>query len=209
LEARVIKAVIFDVGGVLLRTHDQTPRRRWERQLGLPPGGAEALVFNSPAGRQAQHGASTEAEHWAWIGRELVLSEERLARFRADFFAGDQMDWSLVDLIRRLHGPYQTAIISNAFDNLHRVLTVDFPIADAFDVIVGSAYEGIMKPDPEIYERTLARLGRLAPEAVFIDDAPANVAGARAVGMAAIHFTPSLDLPAALADISVRLGPAA
>jgi epoxide hydrolase-like predicted phosphatase len=200
----LIKAVIFDVGGVLLRTRDQAPRRRWERELGLAPGGAEALVFNSPAGRRAQHGAVTEAAHWAWIGQELSLSRDDLARFRADFFAEDRLDLSLVDLIRRLHGPYQTAVISNAFDNLHRVLTEEFPIADAFDVIVGSAYEGIMKPEPEIYRLTLARLGRRPEEAVFIDDAPANVAGAEAVGMAAIHFMPALDLPAALAELGVR-----
>ena len=63
-----------------------------------------------------------------------------------------------------------------------------------------------MNPDPIIFERTLARLGRAATEAVFIDDMPANVAGARAIGLAAIHFRPGLDLAAELARLGVRVG---
>ena len=53
-----------------------------------------------------------------------------------------------------------------------------------------------MKPHPAIYERALARLGRSADEAVFIDDAPANIAGAATVGLHTIHFTPGKNFPA-------------
>jgi beta-phosphoglucomutase-like phosphatase (HAD superfamily) len=49
----MIQAVIFDVGGVLLRTEDRAPRQAWEARLGLEPGGAEALVFNSEMGQKA------------------------------------------------------------------------------------------------------------------------------------------------------------
>ena len=42
-----IRAVLFDVGGVLVRTFDHSGRQQWEARLGLPPGGAEALVLNS------------------------------------------------------------------------------------------------------------------------------------------------------------------
>jgi HAD superfamily hydrolase (TIGR01509 family) len=62
----------------------------------------------------------------------------------------------------------------------------------------------VTKPDPAIYEAALARLGRAAGETVFIDDAPANIAAARMVGMHAIQFTPALDLEAALAALGVR-----
>jgi 2-haloacid dehalogenase len=58
-----------------------------------------------------------------------------------------------------------------------------------FDGIVISGREGICKPAPEIYERCCARHGFAPADALFIDDAPANVAGARAVGMDAVHFT--------------------
>ena len=123
--------------------------------------------------------------------------------FQRDFWRGDRLDRELVGLIRRLRPHYQTAIISNALDNLNQFLDETLHIADAFDLVVGSAYEGVMKPDALIFERTVARLGRRPQETVFIDDFAHNVEGARAIGMYAIHFRPGIDLPAELARLGV------
>jgi putative hydrolase of the HAD superfamily len=198
-----IHAVIFDVGGVLVRTENRTPRLALEALLDLAPGAAEQLVFNGPMGLQAQQGAISAQALWAWLQAELGLDEEGLADFRQVFFAGDRLDTALVDAIRKLRPRYQTAIISNAMDDLLEVVTHRYPLADAFDLIVGSAYEQVMKPDPVIFLRTLERLGRAPHEAVFIDDFPHNVEGARAVGMAAIHYTPGLDVITELARLGV------
>ena len=199
----MIKAILFDVGGVLLRTFDQGPRQRWEKRLGLPPGGLEALVLNSERGHMAQRGEVTEEEHWQWVGHTLQLPAADLDQFRRDFWAGDRLDSGLVRDIRRLRRGYRTGIISNAFDGLRHVLHTQYPIADAFDEIVVSAEEGIMKPDARIFERALSRIGCGPQEAVFIDDMAANVAGARAVGLAAVHFTSDVDLLAQLSLLSV------
>lgn len=203
-ESKMIKAVIFDVGGVLVRTHDHSHRRRWERRLGLEKGQSEAIVFGGEMGTKAQGGAVTTEALWEWIGRRLALDDEALRAFRRDFWAGDALDEELVAYIRSLRPDHQTAIISNATDNLHHALAEVFNIADAFDVIVGSAEEKVMKPEPEIFHRTLKRLGREPDEAVFIDDHPENVAGARSVGMHAIHFREGMDVPAALARLGVE-----
>ncbi len=56
------------------------------------------------------------------------------------------------------------------------------------DVVV-SAEEGLLKPEPEIYRRCLARNGLSAGACVFIDDSAGNVAAAAALGMDAIRFT--------------------
>lgn len=201
----MIKAIIFDVGGVLVRTMDRTRRNTLEQRLGLQPGESEIIVFNGEMGIKAQQGAITTIELWQWIQQHLSLNDEGLAAFRREFFGGDQLDTAMVDNIRRLKQRYQTAIISNATDNLRETLTVNYPMADAFDLIVGSAYEKVMKPAPVIFERTLARLGRQPDEAVFIDDFAHNIDGARAVGLHTIHFTPQTDLMAELAKFGVTL----
>jgi len=190
----MIKAIIFDFGGVILRTHDWSGRRRWEQRLGLPEHGAEQLVFNSEMGRLAQHGRISYNDLWQWVGQTCGLSAAELAQFQADFWAGDVLDEKIVKMIRGLRPSYQTALISNAFDDLRDVLTNQFAIADAFDVIVISAEEGIMKPDSRIYHIALERLGCRPEEAVFIDDFARNIAGAQAVGLHTIHFQPGLDL---------------
>ena len=73
-----------------------------------------------------------------------------------------------------------------------------FPSLQLLEGIVVSGYEGIVKPDPAIYELLLKRYGLDARDCVFIDDNPANVAGAAAVGIRGIHFTSATDLRAAL-----------
>ena len=204
-----IRVVIFDVGGVLVRTEDQhASRLALEARLGLPPGGSEQLVFNGPMGLAAQRGEITTAALWAWIAAELQLDEAGLRRFHEAFWAGDRLDNGLVDFVRSLRPAYRTAIISNWRDDLRQALTEAFPMADAFDLIVCSAEEKIMKPDAAIFERALARLGCRAEETVFIDDFRHNVEAARGVGMQAIHFYPGLDLPGALAELGIEPDPA-
>jgi HAD superfamily hydrolase (TIGR01509 family) len=137
------------------------------------------------------------------VQKGLALDEAGLANFRAEFFGGDRLDTELLAFVRRLHRRYQTAIISNAMDDLLEVITHQYPLTGAFDLIVGSAYQKVMKPAPEIFLWTLAQLGREANEAVFIDDFAHNIAGARAVGMAAIHYQSGIDLAAELAMLGV------
>jgi glucose-1-phosphatase len=199
----MIKAVIFDIGGVLIRTEDHSSRRQWEQQLGLAERESETIVFNSEMGQKAQSGVVTDAELWAWVGQRLGLNGAELEAFRTSFWAGDELDTGLVDFIRALRPKYQTAVISNATDNLHQALTHKFRIADAFDLIVGSAEEKVMKPDPRIYQRTLERLGCKPPETVFIDDFAHNIQAAQEVGMATIHYQPGINVPAELAKLGV------
>lgn len=199
----MIKAVIFDFGGVLLRTHDQSLREKWEQRLGLAPRQLEALVLNGTLGHQAQRGELSEEQFWQDIGKELGVADD-LDAFRADFWGGDVLDEALVDYIRRLRPAYQTALISNAFDGLREDLGELHGITDAFDLIVISAEEQVMKPDAKIYLETLSRLGCRAEEAVFVDDSAANIAGARAAGVHAVHYRAGMDVAAALAALGVE-----
>lgn len=201
----MIQAVIFDIGGVLIRTEDHAPRRAIEQRFGLAPGDAEFIVFNSEGGLATQRGEFSEEQNWRRVQAELKLSDDDLAFFRREFWAGDKLDTALIAHIRRLRRHYQTAIISNAMPGLMTLLTGKHPIADAFDVIVGSGDVGIAKPDAAIYQLTLDQLGRQAEEAIFIDDSQRNIEGARAVGLHTIHYTPGLDLAAALHGYGITL----
>ncbi|MCP4420532.1 MAG: HAD-IA family hydrolase [Chloroflexi bacterium] len=200
----MIQALIFDVGGVLFRTEDHAPRQQWETHLGLSPGGAEALVFNSKMGQKAQMGEISEPMLWQWIGNHLELSEQETAAFKTGFWAGDVMDRQLIALIRQLKTNYQTAVISNYADNLRTELIHRFCIADVFDEIIISAEEHIMKPNPEIFHRALTRLRCTPKDAVFIDDFKHNIQAAADIGMATIHFQLKIDLANELEKVGVN-----
>jgi len=199
----MIRALIFDYGGVLMRTVNPLPRRELERRFGLPPGEADRLVFGSPLWNEVQLGHATTADFWADVGRRLELDAEGLAGFQQGFWAGDRLDEELAALIRHLRDEgHRTALLSNGPAGLRQHLE-RLGIADAFDVLVVSGCEGLMKPDPAIFERTLARVGTLAEEAVFVDDFRENVAAARQVGLHAVRFRGLASLRKRLQELGV------
>lgn len=88
-------------------------------------------------------------------------------------------------LVEWARARYRLAVISN-FDHAPtaRRLLEEHGIADHFEQIVISAEEGVRKPHPEIFARTLARMGLTPQEALFIGDSLAiDVTGAKGVGM--------------------------
>ncbi len=199
----MIKAIIFDIGNVLLRTTDLEPRRKWERRFGLPEWSLEKMFFNSALGVAAQVGKASSDDVWAHVLRTLDIGDSELPALKHDFWVGDTWDHDLLALIRAFRSRYKTAILSNAMPDARKNLREHIN-EGAFDVIVFSGEEGIKKPDAEIFQRALARLSVLPEEAIFVDDLPANVEAARALGMNAIHFAAGMnakDVEAALAAI--------
>jgi epoxide hydrolase-like predicted phosphatase len=203
----MIKAVIFDIGGVIWRTSDLEPRRKWERRFGLPDWSLERMFFNSDIGQAAQVGKASTDDAWAHVLRSLGLDERELPDLKSDFWAGDTWDHDLLALIQSIKLRFKVGILSNAMPDARDNLR-DYINEMAFDAIVFSGEEGIKKPNAEIYKRVLQRLDVLPEEAVFIDDLPANIEAARALGMSAIHYTPDMNagnLRAALAQLHIRL----
>ena len=200
-----IKAVIFDIGGVLIRTEDRSHRNHLEDRLGLKRGESEILVFNGEMGKKAQLGEITSAELYASIQSDLGLDQAGIEQFKQAFWAGDRLDTKLVDFIRQLRKKYTVCIISNFMDALPQMLKTDYPAADAFHFTVVSAHVGVMKPAPQIFEYTLQLLNLRPEETVFIDDFQHNIEGCRAVGMHGIHFSPNIDLKAKLEELGVRI----
>jgi FMN phosphatase YigB (HAD superfamily) len=183
-----IRAVYFDIGGVLLRTENPEPRREWERRLGLEPGGLVRIVFDNPVALESTVGRATEDDVWAEIGRTLRLSARDLMELRGDFFAGDRWDEDLLAFIRQLRSRIRTGIISNGWLGWQQEMA-KYVNPAAFDAIVISGVEKCRKPDEAIYRLALQRL-RMAPEeALFFDDFQENVDGARRIGMHAERFT--------------------
>lgn len=189
-EMMMLKAIIFDVGGVLIRTHSRAGRERWAVRFGLAPWEFENFIFGGESGRQAQLGQKTSAAHWRWLGDYFGLDEAGLIEMQHDFFAGDALNEPLLEHIKRLRqAGYRTGLLSNFTDRARRLWTEVYPFIQYFDGVVISAEVGLMKPDPRIYRLAAESVGLEMTEALFVDDFIENVEGAKAVGMQTIHFT--------------------
>ncbi|HEX2981486.1 MAG TPA: HAD family phosphatase [Anaerolineaceae bacterium] len=183
-----IKAVVFDFGGVLVRTEDHSARQRWEQRLGLAEGELSRLVFASKTAYQCSIGEATETQIWEDLGRKLGLPADEVDELRRDFWSGDRLDTTLVEYIAGLRPRFITAILSNAWTNGRDIFTRTHHLDRVMDTMMISAEEGVVKPDPEIYARLTTRL-RIEPyQGIFVDDFPENVRGASQYGLHAIHF---------------------
>ncbi len=183
-----IRAVIFDMGGVLVRTEDRGPRQELAGRLGMSYSELSELIFDSHSARLATVGQITTQDHWTAVRAALGLSDDEWPEVPRGFWGGDVLDTELVDYIRSLRRRYRTALLSNAWDNLRRVVVEDWGIADAFDELVISAEVGVAKPEARIFQIALERLGVAPHEAIFVDDFARNVEAARALGMGVVHF---------------------
>ncbi len=98
----------------------------------------------------------------------------------------------MIDYVRELRGRgVRTALLTNNVREWEPLWRSKVPeIDELFEVVVDSAFVGMRKPDPAIYELTLERLGDgVRPsDCVFVDDLDVNCDAARALGMTAIRF---------------------
>ncbi|MCB1387698.1 MAG: HAD family phosphatase [Rhodobacteraceae bacterium] len=192
--------VVFDVGNVLIR---------WRPENAVAPEfpvRAAALAYLDRMGfaawNLANDGGRPFAEAVAALRRSRGAEAEPLTHY-AERFAETIREpiegtWTLVGRLRA-RGLRLFALTNFAAETWPVALRPHPRLADAFEDVVVSGQVGLVKPDPALYRLLLRRNGLEAEGCLFIDDSAANVAGARAVGMAAHRFTTPDALEATLA----------
>lgn len=188
----MIKAAIFDLGGVLLRTMDSAPREALAQRYGLSLKEKFLLIFASESSQQAERGEKTDLEHWTWALDQIGVALDDRADFIRQWWAGDRMDYDLLHFIGGLRPALRTGLLSNAWLNTRANITKHWGSLDPyFDEIVFSAEIKMRKPDPVIFSYVLGRLGVNPDEAIFVDDFSENIKAAQALGLHAIQFCSS------------------
>jgi epoxide hydrolase-like predicted phosphatase len=187
-----IRAIVFDMGGVLVRNMVPEPRVRLAEKHNLTPMGLEDLIFGNPAAALATRGEAKTLELWEHVRTTLNLDSRDLPAFIQTFWSSDRLDEELVDFIRTLRPRYKTGLLSNAWDDTRASLNARYPhLMEIFDVSVFSAEVKLAKPDPRIYHWIMDQLGVTPEETIFVDDFIENVEAASALGMQAILFKTS------------------
>ena len=182
-----IRAVFFDLGGVIVRTEYQAPRQKLAEEFGMDYDDIAKIVFDSPSAVRASVGELTEEEHWHSVMKILKRPVDDYKRIQHEFFGGDVVDYNFVNFIRSLRPRYKVGAISNAWSGLRGYMERD-KFADAFDVIICSAEVGAAKPSAKIYHIALDQLQVSPNEAIFVDDVWENIQACEKVGMKGILF---------------------
>ena len=200
-----IKAVIFDVGGVLTTSPVQSIRR-FEVESGLESGALRQL-FADPDGAWSRFEKSelSPASFVTAFEDEAEALGHRVSgqALLAAFFGGLTVREEMVAVVRALRGRYGLGCITNNVTREEDPGQRPLVLEDLFDVVVESSKVGMRKPDPRIYQLTCEQLGVEPREAVFLDDFGVNLKGARALGMTTIKVDEST---AAIDELESALG---
>lgn len=185
-----IRAVLCDLGGVVIRIDADRIRAGWARLSALRAAEVYA-AYPDPVYDRFERDEVTEDGYLDHVRSQLRLQgtdEEIRAAFN-DLYLG--VDHETLDLLQGLR---QRGVVVLALTNTnrthHRVWSRRFSTAlEVFDEVYSSHELGSRKPEPEVFRRVLAEHDLTPGEVLFIDDTPDNVAGAAAVGLEAIVFT--------------------
>jgi putative hydrolase of the HAD superfamily len=193
-----LRAVISDFGGVLTN-------RLVEAFLAFQN---ESGISMEQLGRGMQRVADRDGEYPLFRLERGEVTEQRflddlgwglepelghrpkLHRFREIWFEALYGNEPMLAIMRQLRDSgYRMAILTNNVREWEELWRAKLPVDEIFELVVDSAWVGMRKPDPGIYDLTVRRLGDVEPhECLFVDDNEVNVEAARQFGMTAVHF---------------------
>jgi 2-haloacid dehalogenase len=184
----MLRTVVFDLGNVLVRWN---PRLLYEQ---LIPDAAELeRFFDTVITHQwirEQDAGRTFADGIALLTAQFPHYEAEIRAFWARW--GEMVPGPIdetVEILAELR-ERQTPLyaLTNWSHETFPIARPRFPFFEWFEGIVVSGEVQMVKPDARIYRHLLDTHGLDAEDCVFIDDSPANVAGARNVGITGLHF---------------------
>ena len=194
-----VRAVISDFGGVLttpllgsfVAFQDETgitPESLGVAMQRIAERGGEHPLF------ELERGRITEGEFLDALRAELAVvldHEPELHRFSEIYFEALDPNEPMIELMRGLRDRgYRMALLTNNVREWEPLWRGMLPVDEIFQVVVVSAFVGYRKPEPEIYELTVERLGGGigSADCLFVDDVENNVTAARELGMSAVQF---------------------
>jgi len=195
--------VVFDLGNVLVRWN---PRLLYEQLI--PDGGELDQFFDTVI----THDWIRDQDAGRTFADGIALLTARFPRYEAEIRAFWERWHEMVP------GPIEETVailaelkarqtplyaLTNWSHETFPIARARFPFFDWFAGIVVSGEVRLVKPDARIYRHLLETHGLQAEDCVFIDDSPANVAGARALGITGLHFRSPEQLRRDLADLKL------
>lgn len=201
-----IDTVIFDIGNVLIRWDMRNLYRRMFADGAAIDRFLAETRLPEVNHRQLDAGAATFAETSEALAKKFPAYRDALLAFDSRWT--DCLDGVIdanVAVLRDLkQAGTPTCAITNFSAEKFEIACRLFPFLTTFDETVVSGAVKLIKPEPEIFRLLLDRR-RLDPaRTVFIDDSAANIATAKALGLATVHFTEGeVDLRHALQRLGV------
>lgn len=198
-----IKAIIFDVGGVLLKGKGKSIHEYISKKLKIDMDNWFDTV--EPYWEEMVKDESTTNHSLTIIAKHFNIPKYKLEKlFRKAFKKQFKKDRKMFKLLKKLRKHYKIAILSDQVQMSYEVFK-RFNLDKLVDIAVWSQKEGIRKPDPEIYKLTASRLKVPAENCLFIDNRDWNLVPAKKLGMKYILFYNYKNLLTQICHLGVKI----
>ncbi len=200
-----VTTVAFDIGGVLL---DWDPRHLYRRLIPDPAELADFLGRICTPQWHLAHDLGADTERSC---RDLARRHPRHADLimawidDADEMVAGQFDAVVGVLADVKAAGFRCLALSNMEGHKYLRRRSAYPFFGMFDGCVISGFEGVAKPQREIFEILLSRYGLEPHATVFVDDNAGNVAAARELGMLAVRYLAADQLRRDLGGLGMRV----
>ncbi len=182
-----IKAVIWDLAGVVLHIVKGTFNSLLAERLDAPLEDIERLM-SLPENDLWDIDEIDDDTFYTFLLKELNMPMEKKSILRKFVLEDFYIDQEILAYIKKIQNSFTTALLTNFPAHVHDFMKTDWIVDGAFDHMIASCDVKLIKPDPAIYTLTLARIGCLAEETVFIDDREINVKAAEKLGINGIVY---------------------
>lgn len=198
------RALLFDLGNVLIDVDFRLALDVWERHSALPRAELERRFGVDEAYERHERGEIDAAAYCEHLAARLELRatlEEIEAGWNA-IFPGEFVE------VRRAIERARQRLPCHVFSNTNASHAVtwrqQFPeLVAAIDAFHLSHEIGLRKPEPAAFARVCADIGLAPAEILFFDDLPANVEAARLAGLQALPVREPADVVAALGRLGL------
>jgi putative hydrolase of the HAD superfamily len=184
-----VDALVLDYGEVLCEPASDGAMVAMAGETGIEPARFRELYWRLR--EDYDRGTLDGPAYWTRLAAEagVVLSADGMSRLIAlDVDAWTRVDARMFEWVNeQLAGGMKVSLLSNMVLEIKRQL-LELGLFGAFTNVTFSCDVGSVKPEPAIYRHLLAKLGVSPERVLLIDDRPANIAGAGAVGMRGIVF---------------------
>ena len=203
--ARKLRAIIFDIGRVLIRVDVSRAMQGLATGTSFSPAELWSAIEKDPHWRDWQEGRMTPRDWYLHLAKKLgggLTFEEFTNAWNRALDPAPILEQAMLE---KLAANYRLALLSNT-DPIHVAhIEKTYSFVELFRVKIYSCAVGASKPDPLIFRATLRALRVQAEEAAFIDDVEPYAQAARSLGLTGIQFQSPEQLTADLAASGVHL----
>lgn len=196
----MIKAILFDLHGVLFTNSTKTFIDKLSKQTGIS-NKRIVEVFDEGIGVDYREGRASRDEFWQHVRENLKL--ENIDQLEQDWLNEYQLIEGTKEIILELMKKYRILYLSDNFEKKINWLHSQHQFLDWFEGGLSSHEVGVRKPDPKMYEKAIEKFNLKPREILFVDDKEINLPPAKKLGMETVLFTSPQDLRVELVKLNI------